>query len=83
MFWTDCECPVCAAQVTDWSSRCAKCGYHPDCSNGYNRAQNDVALLARSATRFGGTPAGMQHASRWRRHLPAWLGGYRSPAASN
>ena len=62
-------CPVCLESVTDWSVRCPRCHYHPD---SYNRAQDDVALVARYRA-----PA--SDARRWRRLLPAWLGG--SPTA--
>jgi predicted amidophosphoribosyltransferase len=55
-------CPVCLTDVTSWASRCPKCHYHPD---SYNRAQDDVALIARYRANDGA----------WRRHLPTWLGG--------
>lgn len=42
------QCPICNATVIDWSSRCPKCRYHPDCDRGaYHNAQDDVALIAR------------------------------------
>jgi hypothetical protein len=57
-------CPVCFTDVTSWASRCPKCHYHPD---SYNRAQDDVALIARyHAPSWDGA---------WRRYLPTWLGG--------
>ncbi len=58
-------CPVCLESVTDWSTRCPRCHYHPD---SYNRAQDDVALVARYRLPDN-------DGRRWRRFLPAWLGG--------
>jgi hypothetical protein len=76
------ECPACRATLTDWSARCPKCRYHPDCDDRdcYNRAQDDVAMLLRydAAPRVRRAPAtGLGHA--WRRLLPAAL---RRPGAS-
>ena len=64
------ECPVCHTEVSDWSSRCPRCRYHPDCDNRdcYNRAQDDVALIAR----YPGLRAS-QETRPWRRLLPALL----------
>jgi predicted amidophosphoribosyltransferase len=62
-------CPVCFTDVANWASRCPKCHYHPD---SYNRAQDDVALIARYRT----------HDGAWRRHLPTWLGGATSRNAA-
>src|SRR5207244_8258196 len=44
MFNFQTQCPVCFTAVADWTSRCPKCRYHPD---SYNRAQDDVAMIAR------------------------------------
>jgi hypothetical protein len=68
------ECPVCSTRVTDWSARCPKCRYHPDCDpRPYNRAQDDVAMIVRY-------PRPQRHASHnvagdggWRRLVSAWL----------
>ena len=71
------ECPTCHATLTDWSARCPRCRYHPDCDDRdcYNRAQDDVALLLRydaaPRTRPPAATAGLGHA--WRRFLPATL----------
>ena len=76
------ECPVCSARVTDWSTRCPKCRYHPDCDpRPYHRAQDDVAMIARyrpvksPTVRVQARGAG----SDWRRLLPPWL---RGPSAA-
>jgi hypothetical protein len=67
------QCPVCFTDVANWGSRCPKCHYHPD---SYNRAQDDVAMVAR----YGNAPqsAASTNGAPWRRFLPSWLGG---PAA--
>ena len=75
------QCPSCRATLTDWSARCPRCRYHPDCDDRdcYNRAQDDVALLlrldaaprSRPAVSDGRGPAGCDHS--WRRFLPAPL----------
>ena len=66
-------CPLCLTSVNDWTARWPKCHYHPD---HYNRAQDDVALIARYRTpHHHESPAGAADASTWRRFLPAWLGG--------
>ena len=61
-------CPVCSTLVADWSARCPRCGYHPDC---YNRALDDVALVARYRRPAPVAPADGR--SGWRRLLPARL----------
>jgi hypothetical protein len=63
-------CPVCFTSVSNWSCRCPKCHYHPDGHNrdSHSRAQEDVALIARSRPTSGEDGA-------WRRFLPTWLGG--------
>ena len=66
-------CPVCLEPVTDWSTRCPRCHYHPD---SYNRAQDDVALIARYRLLDN-------DGRRWRRFLPAWLGGAAAHAQSD
>jgi hypothetical protein len=76
MFDLDTECPVCSTPVTDWSCCCPKCRYHPD---SYNRAQDDVALIARfrpwdDAPPPGGAPKG------WWRVFSSWLGGTQAGA---
>ena len=75
------ECPACQATLADWSARCPRCRYHPDCDDRdcYNRAQDDVALLLRydAAPRIRpGAAPGREQAGReysWRRFLPAAL----------
>ena len=79
MFTTSEQCPLCHATVTDWSARCPKCRYHPDCDDRdcYNRAQDDVALLARYSTTERAAPAAPRAATAdghsWRRLVPGWL----------
>ena len=69
MFTFHRQCPVCLTRVTDWSTRCPKCRYHPDCDHHpYNRAQDDVAMVARY--RPAVPPA--DHTA-WRRLVPTWL----------
>jgi hypothetical protein len=65
------ECPVCRTEVSDWSSRCPKCRYHPDCDDRdcYNRAQDDVALIARYPVK----PRGSHARHSWRQLLPSLL----------
>ena len=74
MFTMHRQCPVCHTAVTDWSARCPKCRYHPDCDDRdcYNRAQDDVALLVRchSPASARGNPDARPS---WRRFLPEWL----------
>ncbi len=79
MFTFRTNCPVCFTEVTDWDNRCPKCRYHPD---SYNRAQDDVALVAR----YGCPPHCDQTTSpsdgrTWRRFLPTWLGGATGASA--
>jgi hypothetical protein len=73
------ECPVCSTSVTDWSTRCPKCRYHPDCDpQPYNRAQDDVAMLVRyGRAESPRTPvvALPGEGRGWRRIVPAWLRG--------
>lgn len=73
-FTTHRQCPVCHTVVTDWSARCSKCRYHPDCDDRdcYNRAQDDVALLVRchAPPAPRGTP---DEGHSWRRFLPEWF----------
>jgi hypothetical protein len=72
MFKFQIQCPVCFTAVADWSARCPKCRYHPD---SYNRAQDDVAMVARYDSyppELAGTDAA---GNSWRRFLPIWLGG--------
>jgi hypothetical protein len=71
------QCPRCFTQVTNWAARCPKCGYHPDCCNSpYNRAQDDVALFLRYESSSRSVDEAPQvDGRRWRRFLPAWLGG--------
>ena len=79
MFTPRIECPLCHTPVNDWSSRCPRCRYHPDCDTRdcYNRAQDDVAMIARfpaaqqPAAAPGAAPAGPDEG--WRRFVPAWL----------
>ena len=70
-------CPVCLEPVTDWSARCPRCRYHPDSCDSYNRAQEDVALVARYRA-----PSPESRTNRWRRLLPAWLGGSEATGAN-
>ena len=74
------ECPVCSTRVTDWSTRCPKCRYHPDCDpQPYNRAQDDVAMVVRyrrPEPRRAHKTAG--DGSPWRRLVSTWL---RRPTA--
>ena len=75
MFTPRTECPLCHTPVNDWSSRCPRCRYHPDCDDRdcYNRAQDDVALIARypgAHPAAGGTTSSDEG---WRRFVPAWL----------
>ena len=69
------QCPVCHAPVTDWSARCPKCRYHPDCDDRdcYNRAQDDVALIVRSHARHDPRGRNATAAPAWRRFVPEWL----------
>ena len=70
MFSTRNECPVCHTAVTDWAARCPKCRYHPDCDpQPYNRAQDDVALIARYGSDRKPSPAAP--VGEWRRRLPS------------
>jgi hypothetical protein len=69
------ECPVCSTRVTDWSTRCAKCRYHPDCDRRpYNRAQDDVAMVARyrRPTRAASHDT-VATGGAWRRLVWTWL----------
>lgn len=76
------ECPACHATLTDWSARCPKCRYHPDCDDRdcYNRAQDDVALMLRSHVAPEPPPAGAPASGHsWRRFLPPM---FRPPGAA-
>lgn len=73
MFSSRQECPVCSTRVTDWSARCPKCRYHPDCDpQPYNRAQDDVAMIARYP-RLPHEPSHVGNGSTWRRLVSTWL----------
>ena len=73
MFEFQTHCPVCFTAVADWSARCPKCRYHPD---SYNRAQDDVAMVARYRSFPPEAAEGADAAGNsWRRFLPVWLGG--------
>ena len=67
------RCPVCHNTVTDWSSRCPKCRYHPDCDDRdcYNRAQDDVASVVRYD--FDIVSRRASPTAAWRRRVPSWL----------
>ena len=82
MFTLRTECPVCFTPVTDWSCCCPKCRYHPD---SYNRAQDDVALVARFYPwpRDPAPAAPTGGAAGWRRLLPTWLGGGSSAGGAS
>ena len=70
------ECPVCSTRVTDWSARCPKCRFHPDCDpQPYNRAQDDVAMVARyrRPSRAVASHNLADQGSGWRRLLSTWL----------
>ena len=74
MFTHTQQCPHCNATVTDWSARCPKCRYHPDCDDRdcYNRAEDDVAILARYVTTANEPNEPTSVGRAWRRLLPAW-----------
>ena len=69
------QCPACHATLTDWSARCPKCRYHPDCDDRdwYNRAQDDVAFVFRCHT-TASPEASAAQASAWRRFFSAIFG---------
>lgn len=78
MFTARHECPNCNTTVTDWSARCPKCRFHPDSDREYfNRAQHDVALIARyrteSKSQRARATATTNERQEWRRFLPTWL----------
>ena len=74
MFTNAEQCPVCNTTVTDWTSRCPKCRYHPDCDDRdcYNRAQDDVASVVRYDYLTNCRP-GSTNTTAWRRLVPSWL----------
>ena len=69
------QCPVCSASITDWSTRCPKCRYHPDCDRPpLGRALDDVALVARyrqANPTSAAAPGSGHHA--WRKLLTTWF----------
>ena len=74
MFTFHRQCPVCLTRVTDWSTRCPKCRYHPDCDpRPYNRAQDDVAMVARYRPPFRVTSQNVATEGAWRRLVSTWL----------
>jgi hypothetical protein len=85
MSQSDSVCPVCHAPVTSWSSRCARCHYHPDGKDHYNRAQDDVALIFHTgfaSRRHQPRAAGWASPSRWLHLLTTRVAGGREQGAS-